>query len=74
MVDIQPGEVEVTWADTSALNALTGFVPATTIEEGIGRFAAWYLDNPDATLVADRRDESAVKKLVERLRELGLDD
>ncbi len=29
---------------------------------------------PDATLVADRTDESAVKKLFERLRELGLDE
>ncbi len=44
MVDIQPGEVEVTWADTSALHALTGFTPSTSIEDGIGRFARWYLE------------------------------
>ena len=43
MVEIQPGEVEVTWADTSELEALTGFKPSTSIEEGIGRFADWYL-------------------------------
>lgn len=43
MIGIQPGEVEVTWADTAALEALTGFRPQTTIEEGIRRFAQWHL-------------------------------
>lgn len=43
MVGMQPGEVEITWADTSALEALTGFVPSTSIEEGVGRFVRWYL-------------------------------
>ena len=42
MIDIQPGEVEVTWADTRDLEAVTGFKPSTSIEEGIGRFAKWY--------------------------------
>ncbi len=43
LIDIQPGEVEITWADTCALEALTGFKPQTTIEEGIKRFADWHL-------------------------------
>ncbi len=43
MIEMQPGEVEVTWADTSSLHALTGFTPSTSIEDGIGRFARWYL-------------------------------
>lgn len=43
LVDMQPGEVENTWADTRALEALTGFRPQTTIEEGIRRFAQWHM-------------------------------
>lgn len=43
MIDMQPGEVEVTWADTSALEAITGFRPQTSIDEGIKRFADWHL-------------------------------
>lgn len=49
MIGMQPGEVEVTWADTSALEALTGFRPQTTIEEGIKRFAEWHLAHYPAT-------------------------
>ena len=43
LIDMQPGEVEVTWADTTALEALTDFRPQTSIEEGIKRFAEWHL-------------------------------
>ncbi|HQT65058.1 MAG: protein CapI [Acidocella sp. 20-57-95] len=32
-----------TWADVSALAALTGYAPQTRLEEGIPRFVAWYL-------------------------------
>lgn len=45
MIDMQPGEVEVTWANTAALEALTGFRPKTSIEEGIERFANWHLSH-----------------------------
>lgn len=45
MIDIQPGEVEMTWADTRELETLTGFKPSTSIEEGIGRFAQWYTEH-----------------------------
>lgn len=37
-----PTEVYQTFADTSALKALTGWQPATALEEGLARFAAWY--------------------------------
>ncbi len=40
---IQPGDVPSTWADTSALQALTGYSPATDLEEGIRNFVDWYL-------------------------------
>ena len=42
LCDIQPGDVPVTYADVSELAAWTGFQPATSIDEGVGRFVAWY--------------------------------
>lgn len=42
LVPMQPGDVPVTYADTSALEADTGFRPATPLWEGLRRFAAWY--------------------------------
>ena len=32
-----------TCADVSALHALCGYVPSTTLEEGVPRFVEWYL-------------------------------
>jgi UDP-glucuronate 4-epimerase len=43
-VDMQPGDVPATFADVTALTAATGFQPATSIEDGVARFAAWYLE------------------------------
>ncbi len=37
-------DVEETWADVSAIGALTGFAPTTPLDVGIPRFAAWFLD------------------------------
>ena len=42
---MQPGDVEETWADISALQRDHGFEPKTTIAEGIPRFVAWYRDH-----------------------------
>ena len=39
---MQPGEVPATFADVSDLAQAVGFAPNTPIEEGIGRFVAWY--------------------------------
>ncbi|MGB0128508.1 MAG: NAD-dependent epimerase [Rhodocyclaceae bacterium] len=39
---MQDGDVVATYADTSELQAAVGFAPSTTLEEGIGRFVAWY--------------------------------
>ena len=39
---IQPGDVEETFADTSALEDWIGFRPSTSIEEGIQKFVDWY--------------------------------
>lgn len=43
MLPMQPGDVEDTFADVSALSRDTGYAPATPIETGVERFAAWYL-------------------------------
>ncbi|PIE69566.1 MAG: capsular biosynthesis protein CpsI [Deltaproteobacteria bacterium] len=43
-MDLQPGDVPATYADVDDLIADVGFKPATTIEEGIGRFVGWYKD------------------------------
>ena len=42
---MQPGDVEETWADISALQRDHGFVPKTAIGEGIPHFVAWYRDH-----------------------------
>lgn len=44
MLPMQPGDVEATYADVSALERDVGFRPATAIEDGIARFAKWYRD------------------------------
>ncbi len=44
MLPMQPGDVPATFADTSALEAATGFKPSTPLEDGIEKFVAWYRD------------------------------
>jgi len=39
---MQPGDVRQTYADVDDLARDVGFKPATTIEDGLGRFVAWY--------------------------------
>lgn len=39
---MQDGDVPATYADTEALKAWTGFVPSTSVVDGVARFAAWY--------------------------------
>jgi nucleoside-diphosphate-sugar epimerase len=42
LVPMQPGDVPVTYADTSALDHDFGFVPKITLREGLRKFAEWY--------------------------------
>jgi UDP-glucuronate 4-epimerase len=44
MLPMQPGDVPATYADIEDLAREIGFRPATTIEDGIARFAKWYRD------------------------------
>ena len=41
-VPMQPGDVPVTYADTSALERDFGFKPSTSLREGLRKFAEWY--------------------------------
>ena len=42
LMPMQPGDVADTWAEVDDLIRDVGFRPATPIEEGVRRFAAWY--------------------------------
>ena len=42
LVPMQPGDVPVTYADSSALEKDFGFVPRITLREGLRKFATWY--------------------------------
>lgn len=44
LVAMQAGDVPVTFADTSALEADIGFTPNTPLRIGLRRFAEWYAD------------------------------
>ena len=41
---LQDGDVPATCADTSSLQALTGFAPQTSVAIGVQRFVDWYVD------------------------------
>ena len=42
LVPMQPGDVPVTYADTTALEEDFGFRPSTSLREGLRKFAGWY--------------------------------
>ena len=44
LVPMQPGDVPITHADTSALEKDFGFKPKTSLREGLRKFAQWYKD------------------------------
>ena len=44
LLPLQDGDVPATYANTDQLNDWVGFVPGTTVQEGVGRFIAWYRD------------------------------
>ena len=42
LVPMQPGDVPITYADTSALEKDFGFKPSTSLRDGLRKFAEWY--------------------------------
>ncbi len=44
LVPMQPGDVPVTYADTTPLEHDFGFKPSTPLRDGLGAFARWYAE------------------------------
>lgn len=44
LVPMQPGDVPVTYADTSALEEDFGFKPMTSLRDGLRNFVRWYMN------------------------------
>ena len=42
LLPLQDGDVPATYANTDALNDWVGFVPGTSIKDGVSRFVTWY--------------------------------
>ena len=45
-LDMQPGDVDVTYADISRARADLGYNPRTPFAEGVARYAAWFRQSP----------------------------
>ena len=48
---MQPGDVEITYADVSKAREKLGYAPSTSVEEGLARFMAWYRERQGAAAV-----------------------
>ena len=42
LVPMQPGDVPITYSDTTPLERDYGFKPNTSLRDGLGKFARWY--------------------------------
>lgn len=42
MMDMQPGDVPATWAETGLIRDLSDYAPKVDVSEGVARFVAWY--------------------------------
>ncbi len=45
MMPMQMGDVPATFANVDLLKALTGYVPTTTVQEGVAAFVKWYREH-----------------------------
>ena len=45
LVEMQPGDVAATYADTAPLRSDYGFQPNTSLKDGLSSFAKWYKDH-----------------------------
>ena len=46
----QPGDVPQTWASLNAASRMLGYIPQTSLEEGLRAFATWLHTQPDLAL------------------------
>jgi UDP-glucuronate 4-epimerase len=47
LIDIQPGDVPATHADTTALEEYIRYKPQTSVKDGVRKFAEWYIKYTD---------------------------
>ena len=65
LVPMQPGDVPVTYADTTALERDFGFKPSTSLRDGLRKFAEWY---KEFIVQAEKAERSLLKPLKGRLK------
>ena len=65
LVPMQPGDVPVTYADTTALERDFGFKPSTSLRDGLRKFAEWY---KEFSVQAEKAERSLLKPLKGRLK------
>lgn len=44
-LEMQPGDVKITYADTKKLESIVSYKPSTSIEAGMHQFVKWYQEN-----------------------------
>ena len=49
----QPGDVPITYADTTHARDLLGYQPQVAIEDGLARFVDWFLHGEWSTSTAE---------------------
>lgn len=54
MYPMQPGDVEKTWADTTALENDYNYQSKTSIEEGVNAFIKWYIEYFNSSLPLEK--------------------
>ena len=57
LVPMQAGDVPVTYADTSALEADFGFKPSTSLRDGLRKFAEWYVSDKNPINIKNVQSE-----------------
>jgi UDP-glucuronate 4-epimerase len=45
LLDMQPGDVEATYADIEPIRSALGFVPTTPLSDGVPKFVQWFMDH-----------------------------
>lgn len=48
-LSMQPGDVQITYADITKAKKLIGYNPCTSFEDGIKKFVSWYKENNEIT-------------------------
>ena len=68
-MEMQPGDVVRTYADTSDLEKAIDFKPSTSIEEGLEKFAKWYKEFYNIEI-----EDKELEKALVGMKEVGIID